>query len=85
MVHGAALVRTGNLFDPQDKIGLAQVTGQVLRIGGTAAKTGEEIDRQLEDVAAHVESEIGETSGSVNFSALKENAAGSDGRISTTF
>jgi zinc protease len=75
MVHGVALVRTGNLFDPQDKIGLAQVTGQVLRIGGTAAKTGEEIDRQLEDVAAHVESEIGETSGSVNFSTLKENAA----------
>jgi zinc protease len=75
MVHGVALVRTGNLFDPQDKIGLAQVTGQVLRTGGTHAKTGEEIDRQLEDVAAHVESEIGETSGSVNFSALKENAS----------
>ena len=75
MVHGAALVRAGSLFDPKDKIGLAQVTGQVLRIGGTAAKTGEEIDRKLEDVAAHVESEIGEASGSVNFSALKENAA----------
>jgi zinc protease len=75
MVHGAALVRTGNLFDPRDKIGLAQATGEVLRIGGTTAKTGEEIDRQLEDVGAHVESEIGETSGSVNFFALKENAA----------
>ena len=75
MVHGVALVRTGNLFDPQDKIGLAQVTGQVLRTGGTHAKAGEEIDRQLEDVAAHVESQIGETSGSVDFSALKENAS----------
>ncbi len=38
MVHGVALVRTGNLFDPPDKIGLAQVTGQVLRTGGTHAK-----------------------------------------------
>jgi zinc protease len=75
MIRGAALVRTGNLFDPRDKVGLAQVTGEVLRIGGTTAKTGEEIDRQLEEVAAHVESEIGETSGSVNFSALKENDA----------
>lgn len=75
MVHGVALIRTGNLFDPPDKVGLAQVTGQVLRTGGTSAKTGEEIDRQLEDVAARVESEIGETSGSVNFSGLKENTA----------
>ncbi len=75
MVHGAALVRTGNLFDPQDKIGLAQTAGAVMRIGGAAGKSGEEIDRKLEDVAAHVESEIGETSGSVTFTALKENAA----------
>jgi zinc protease len=75
LVHGVALVRTGNLFDPADKVGLAQATGQVLRTGGTVGKTGEEIDRQLEDVAAHVESEIGETSGSVNFSGLKENTA----------
>ncbi len=75
MVHGTALIRTGNLFDPPDKIGLAQMTGSVMRVGGTTSKTGEELDLQLEDVAAHVESEIGETSGSVNFSALKENAA----------
>ncbi len=74
LVHGLALVRTGNLFDPANKIGLAQMTGSVMRIGGTKAKTGEELDLQLEDVAAHVESEIGETSGSVTFSALKENA-----------
>src|SRR6266566_2006408 len=34
-VGGLALVRTGNLFDPPDKIGLATVTGMVLRSGGT--------------------------------------------------
>ncbi len=75
IVHGAALVRTGNLFDPADKIGLAALTGQVLRTGGTKSKTGEAIDLELENVAAHVEAQIGETSGSVGFSALKENAA----------
>jgi zinc protease len=74
VVRGVALVRAGNLFDPPDKIGLAQLTGQVLRIGGTTSKTGDEIDRQLEDVAAQVESGIGETSGSVRFSALKTSA-----------
>jgi zinc protease len=74
MIHGVAQVRTGNLFDPADKIGLATMTGMVIRTGGTRTKTGEQLDEQLEDIAASVESNIGETSGGVSFSALKENA-----------
>jgi len=74
LVGGLALVRTGNLFDPPGKVGLATMTGMVMRTGGTKAKTGDQIDEELEDIAAHVESEIGETSGSVSFSALKENS-----------
>jgi zinc protease len=73
VISGFALVRTGNLFDPADKIGLAQMTGMVLRTGGTRSKTGEELDEQLESIAASVESGIGETSGRVSFSALSEN------------
>ncbi|HEV3202301.1 MAG TPA: pitrilysin family protein [Bryobacteraceae bacterium] len=73
VVNGTALVRTGNLFDPPDKIGLATLTGMVMRTGGTKAKTGEQLDEQLENLAASVESSIGESSGSVGFSCLKEN------------
>ncbi len=73
LVHGAIRIRTGNLFDPPDKIGLAAMTGMVLRTGGTHAKTGEQLNRELEDIAASVESSIGETLGSVSFSCLKEN------------
>jgi zinc protease len=73
LVNGTALVRTGNLFDPADKIGLADLTGMVLRAGGTKEKTGDQIDEALENIAASVESGIGESSGSVRFSALKEN------------
>lgn len=73
IVNGTALVRTGNLFDPPAKVGLATMTGMVMRTGGTKTKTGDELDRELEDVAASVESGIGETSGSVSFSSLKEN------------
>jgi len=72
-VRGTALVRTGNLFDPPDKIGLATMTGMVMRTGGTQALTGDQIDEKLENVAASVESQIGEISGSVSFSTLKEN------------
>ncbi len=74
-VRGVAIVRTGNLFDPADKVGLATVTGGAIRSGGTKTKTGEELDEQLENIAASVESEIGESSGTVSFSCLKENTS----------
>lgn len=75
LVSGLALIRTGNLFEPPDKVGLAQITGTVMRTGGTKAKTGDELDVELENRAASVESSIGESSATVSFSALKENAA----------
>lgn len=73
VINGAARIRTGNLFDPPDKVGLATVTGMVMRIGGTKQKTGDQLDEELENVAASVESNIGETSGSLSFNALKPN------------
>ena len=73
LVQGAARIRTGNLFDPAEKIGLATMTGMVMRTGGTQQKTGDDLDIELEDIAASVESSIEETFGSVSFSALKEN------------
>ena len=72
-VSGTVRIRTGNLFDPADKVGLASITGTVMRSGGTKSKTGDQLDEELENIAASVESDIGESSGSVSFSALKEN------------
>src|ERR1019366_4345244 len=40
IIRGTALIRTGNPFDPADKVGLATVTGAVIRSGGTAGKPG---------------------------------------------
>ena len=74
LVSGSATVRTGNLFDPSDKIGLADITAAVLRSGGTSAKTGDQLDVELENIAASVESSMGETSAGVSFNALKETA-----------
>ena len=72
LVRGSALIRTGNLFDPAGKIGLASVTGDTIRSGGTSTLSGDQIDEQLENIAADVESAIDESSGSVSFSTLKE-------------
>ncbi len=72
LVRGSALVRTGNLFDPADKKGLADITAGVMRSGGTTAKSGDQLDVELENIAASVESDMAETSASVSFEALKE-------------
>jgi zinc protease len=75
LVRGTALVRTGNLFDPPSKVGLATITGAAIRGGGTKAKDGDQLDEQLENIAANVESSIDESYGTVSFSCLKENTS----------
>lgn len=72
-ISGRALLRAGNLFDPADKIGLADLTGTVMRTGGTTSKPGDQLDQELERIAASVETGIGETEAEARFFTLKEN------------
>ncbi len=67
-----AMIHTGSVFEPPEKIGLAAITGQVLRTGGTASMTGDEIDQKLETLAAAISTGIGDTSGYFSVSLLKE-------------
>ena len=67
-----AMVRIGSVFEPSSKIGLASITGSVLRTGGTTSMTGDEIDKKLETMAASVSTGIGQTSGYIMVSVLKE-------------
>lgn len=72
LVNLSALIRTGSVYEPADKIGLAAVTGTVMRTGGTTSKTGDQIDEQLEQIAASVETGIGPNVGGASMSVLKE-------------
>ncbi len=74
LISGRALVKAGNLLDPKEKTGLSDLTGGMIRSGGTKSKTQEQLNEALEGIAASVESSIGETSGNVSFSALAESA-----------
>ena len=65
-------IRTGSLYEPADKVGLAAITGAVMRTGGTTSKTGDEFDEILENLAASVETGIGDDAGSASVSVLKE-------------
>jgi zinc protease len=72
LVGGTLLVRTGDRLEPAEQIGLAGMTGAVMRSGGTQTRPADEINQFLEQRAASVETGIGETSGSASFSALSE-------------
>ena len=72
-VRGLAFIRTGDLWEPADKVGLASIVGQVMRTGGTTTRSGDEINKMLEDVGASVETSIGGSSGTASLFALKEN------------
>jgi len=72
LIQGSVMVRTGSRYEPADKVGLASITGQVMRTGGTATKTGDELDEMLERVGASVETYIGMTAGGARLSVLKE-------------
>ncbi len=70
LVRVTALVRTGSRLEPAAKVGLAQLTGEVLRTGGTTAMTPDDLDQFLESKAASIESSISTTSGRVSMSCL---------------
>ena len=72
LVSISVRVRTGSMYEPTEKVGLASITGEVMRTGGTITKTGDEIDEELESIAASVETGIGLTSGSASMSVLKQ-------------
>jgi len=72
LINMSAMIRTGSVYEPADKIGLADIAGTVMRTGGTTGRTGDEIDEELEQIAASVETGIGQASGSASVSVLKE-------------
>jgi len=71
LVDATAFIHTGARFEPSDKVGLASLTGDVLRSGGTESMPAEELNEFLEDRAASIESGIGTTSGFASMNALK--------------
>lgn len=72
LVTGTALFRAGDRWEPADQVGLASITGEVMRTGGTAEHTPDDLNQLLEQQAASVETSISSTMGSASFDALSE-------------
>jgi zinc protease len=70
LVSGTAIFRTGSRLEPADKVGLASLTGNLMRSGGTQQHPPDQLNQILEQRAASIESGIDTTSGSANFNCL---------------
>jgi predicted Zn-dependent peptidase len=72
LVTARIMVRTGSRWEDENKVGLAALTAQVMRSGGTKNLASDELDDLLEDRAASIETSSNRSSGSVFLSCLKE-------------
>lgn len=66
------MVQTGRIYDPLDKIGLAAITGSVLRTGGYKGVSGDQLDQILARKAAKLESSLSTEAGFVYLSVYKD-------------
>jgi len=72
LVRGTARIRGGAREEPAAKVGLLGLYGQAWRTGGTKAKTGDQLDDELEARGARVESGAGLDSTVLSWDCLKE-------------
>jgi zinc protease len=73
IVNITAMVRTGSVYEPAAKAGLASLTGSVMRSGGSGGLSPEKMDDELEFMASAVESGIGPDMGTVSLTSLTKN------------
>jgi len=64
------LVRTGSLYVPPEKAGLAGITGYMMRNGGVEGMTAGELDERLAFLAGSISVSIGEDSGRASLFCL---------------
>ena len=73
VVNVTAYLNATSLYEPEDKVGLAGLTGAVMRSGGTQQTPAEKLDAELEFMASSIESSIGSDMGTVSLTTLKKN------------
>lgn len=68
----SGIVKTGTIYDPIDKIGLASIFASVMRSGGTVSREPDVLNEELESMAASVEVGMSPEYGSVSLSTMAE-------------
>ncbi len=73
LIKGGAYIDAGEIYSPQEKTGLAEMTANLLRTGGAGGRHPDEIDERLEYLAASVEVNSQSIFTYASFSALSDN------------
>jgi predicted Zn-dependent peptidase len=71
MVEGTAYIRTGSVYVPGEKMGLAGLFGATQRGGGTKSRTPEAINETLDQIAASVGTSVTNEYATATFSVMK--------------
>ena len=66
------LIKTGDIYEPKDKVGLSSIFASVMRTGGTVSREPDALNEELESMAAAVEVGMSREYGTFNLSTLAE-------------
>ena len=72
LVKIKVVVRTGSMYDPADREGVAELTAALMGTGGIAGMNGNAVDETLESIAATFDAAVNRDSGVFSFSVLKK-------------
>ena len=70
LVRGALYFRGGSLWEEPSQVGVVSAMGAQMRSGGAGQLSADELDQELEQLAAALDSSAGREFGSVEFSCL---------------
>lgn len=73
LINFEGMVRTGSLYDPPGKAGTASLLGTLLRTGGTAKRSWEQVDGEVDRLGMDVFVGVETENGNASFSVLTEN------------
>lgn len=75
VVHVQTIIRTGKIYDPAKKVGLGEMTLELMRNGGTAKYSPEEMDKKLENFGASIDTVMSLEEATVDMTSLKKDFA----------
>ncbi|NLF24313.1 MAG: insulinase family protein [Deltaproteobacteria bacterium] len=84
LVRGTLYFRGGSLWEEPSQAGAISAMGAQMRDGGVGALSADELDRELEHLAAYLDSSVGGEYGSVEFSCLSSDIDRVFGLLSDT-
>ena len=73
LISATTLIKGGSSSEPAEKVGLTSIYASSWRTSGTEKKTGDQLDDELESIAAKIENGGGVDTTSLNFNCLKQN------------